>query len=228
MATFALVHGVCAGGYCWELLSPYLEAAGHAVVAVDLPCDEPTAANSDYANVIVDSIGATVDEVLVVGHSTGGLAIPLVADLRPVHQLVFLCALIPTPGKALIEQGFDFRGIDPAEWQVDNGDGSFSVRPEAIPKHLAQDADTAVLATGGEQRLRPQFLGPFTERCPLDSFPDTSRHYMLCREDHIISPAWSRRAAAEMLGIDATELPGGHMPMVSRPQELSDALLALV
>jgi hypothetical protein len=28
MATFALVHGICAGAWTWDLVAPLLEAAG--------------------------------------------------------------------------------------------------------------------------------------------------------------------------------------------------------
>jgi pimeloyl-ACP methyl ester carboxylesterase len=52
VALFVLVHGVCARGWSWDLVTPYLEAAGHSVVAVDLPGDDPTANFSDYAEVI--------------------------------------------------------------------------------------------------------------------------------------------------------------------------------
>jgi hypothetical protein len=75
-------------------------------------------------------------------------------------------------------------------------------------------------------RLRPQFLTPFTERCPLDAMPDVARRYILCREDHIVNPEWSRRVAAERLGVEAVELPGSHSPMASRPDELANILLS--
>jgi pimeloyl-ACP methyl ester carboxylesterase len=34
---FLLVHGAWHGGWCWEMIAPLLEAAGHKVVAPDLP-----------------------------------------------------------------------------------------------------------------------------------------------------------------------------------------------
>src|SRR5947209_6342173 len=111
MATFGLVHGVCAGGWCWEGVTPLLEAAGHDVVAVDLPCEDRDATFSDYAEVVHEALGAR-DDVVLVGHSTGGLTIPLVAVGRPVRELVFLCGVIPVPGQSVVDQGFDFRGVD--------------------------------------------------------------------------------------------------------------------
>lgn len=225
MATFGLVHGVCAGAWCWDLLTPHLEEAGHRVIAVDLPSDDPKATFSDYANAVDAALGATTDEIVLVGHSLAGFTIPLVAARRPVRELVFLCATIPIPGASVAERGVDWRAIDSADWQVDNGDGSFSITPEGFRLHVAPDADPAVAAEAAA-RLRPQFLTPFMERCPLDAIPDVARRYILCRDDHLVSPDWSRRVAPERLGVVPIELPGSHSPMASRPGELAEVLLA--
>lgn len=223
MATFGLVHGVCAGAWCWDLLTPYLEDAGHEVVAVDLPCDHQGATFSDYAGAVDGALAGATDDVVLVGHSTGGFTIPLVAVRRPVRELVYLCATTPLPGQSIAETGVDWGVVDPAEWQVYNGDGSFSISPDGFRRHVAQDVDPSLVDEITAQ-LRPQFLTPFTERCPLDAMPDVPRRYILCQDDHIVSPEWSRRVARERLGIEAIELPGSHSPMASRPGELADVL----
>jgi pimeloyl-ACP methyl ester carboxylesterase len=43
-----LVHGALHGAWCWECVVPPLEAAGHAVIAVDMPGSDP---GSDPAQV---------------------------------------------------------------------------------------------------------------------------------------------------------------------------------
>lgn len=225
MATFGLVHGVCAGAWCWDLLTPYLEDAGHDVVAVDLPCNEPEATFSDYARVVDGALASVADDIVLVGHSTGGFTIPLVAALRPARELVYLCATIPVPGESVAERGVDWGVVDPEEWQAYNSDGSFSITPDGFRRHVAQDVDPA-LVDEITPRLRPQSLTPFTEPCPLDVMPSVARRYVLCREDHVVSPEWSRRVATERLGVEAVELPGSHSPMASRPEELANVLLS--
>jgi len=37
MACFILIHGAMHGGWTWDRVTPLLEAAGHQVVAPDLP-----------------------------------------------------------------------------------------------------------------------------------------------------------------------------------------------
>jgi pimeloyl-ACP methyl ester carboxylesterase len=225
MATFGLVHGVCVGAWAWDLVIPYLEDAGHAVVAVDLPGDDPKQGFSDYATVVVEALANAGDDVILVGHSTGGLTIPLVAARRPVRELVFLCAAVPVPGESVAQRGVEWRVIDPAEWQVDNGDGSFSISPGGFARHVAPDASPDVV----EQtipRLRPQSLTPFLEPCALSAMPRTARRSILCREDRIVGPDYSRRVARELLGVEPMELPGDHSPMASRAAELARVVMA--
>ena len=57
MSTFALVHGAWHGAWCWEQLTPELEALGHRVIAMDLPCDDGAATFDDYADVVCDAVG---------------------------------------------------------------------------------------------------------------------------------------------------------------------------
>jgi pimeloyl-ACP methyl ester carboxylesterase len=102
-STVALVHGAWHGAWCWDRLGAELEALGHQVVAVDLPAEDPAAGLTRYAEVTSEAIG-DADDVVLVGHSLGGAAIPLVTSLRPVRHLVFLCALIPTPGRTVTDR----------------------------------------------------------------------------------------------------------------------------
>jgi pimeloyl-ACP methyl ester carboxylesterase len=224
VAAFALVHGVCAAGWAWDRVVPHLERAGHTAVAVDLPADDPSAKFSDYADVVAQALAGINDEVVLVGHSTGGLTIPLVAARRPVSELVFLCAAIPVPGESVAERGVEWSVIDSGEWQVDNGDGSFSISAEGFRRYVAPDADPEVI----EQTiplLRPQFLTPFLEKCPLDRMPDVRVRSVLCRDDRIVGPDYSRRAARGLLRVDVVELPGSHSPMASRPERLAEVLV---
>jgi pimeloyl-ACP methyl ester carboxylesterase len=224
VALFVLVHGVCAGGWSWNLVTPYLEAAGHSTLAVDLPGDDPAAKFSDYAEVILRALPDRADIVLV-GHSTGGLTIPIVAARRPVDELVFLCGAIPVPGESVVERGVEWRAIDPAEWQVDNGDGSFAISPEGFRKHVAPDAPAEVIQET-IPLLRPQFLTPFLDRCPIDRMPDVPTRSIFCSDDRIVGPDYSRAAARDLLGVEPEELPGSHSPMGSRPGALAETLLA--
>ena len=71
-------------------------------------------------------------------------------------------------------------------------------------------------------QLRPQAAAPRREACPLSAWPPVDRTYILCRDDHAIAPAWSRRAARQRLGVEPIELDGGHSPFIeSKSAEIS-------
>ena len=99
VATFGLVHGAGHGAWCWDRLIPALAAYGHRAATMDLPCADPAAGARRYAEV-VDRALPPADDLILVGHSLGGLTIPLVKAVAR-SELVFLCALIPEFGRTL-------------------------------------------------------------------------------------------------------------------------------
>ena len=229
MSTFALVHGAWHGGWCWERLTPELERRGHRVVTVDLPCDDPDALFDDYAAIVVDALDGTDGDVVVVGHSLGGQTIPLVAARRPVRRLVFLCALIAQPGASFVDQ----LRADPDMFVPGlRGRARAGRRAAGAPLGgLRRRADDDVRRLRRGRRARPRSTGcarrprrRTSRRARSTAFPDVPATYLVAAEDRIISPAWSRRAAAERLGVEAIELPGSHSPYLARPAALADLL----
>jgi pimeloyl-ACP methyl ester carboxylesterase len=91
---FALVHGAFHGAWCWDRLRTELERDGHSTSAVDFPSEDPDAGAGRYADLVVEAIPKGEDVVLV-GHSLGGLTIPVAASRTPTLMTVFLCALVP-------------------------------------------------------------------------------------------------------------------------------------
>ena len=226
---FALVHGGWHGAWCWERLVPELKARGHRVVAVDLPCDDPSATFETYADVVVRALEAErMEDVVVVGHSLAGLTIPLVAARRPVSRLVYLCALVPIPGRSFAEQ----LGIEPdtllPEYRAGVSDPDDQGRTRWVDEGVARSVFYADCDEGDAraafERLRPQAQTPYAEPCPIEAFPSTPRTYVVCSEDRIANPDRARRVVRERLDAELVELPGSHSPFLSRPGELAAVL----
>jgi pimeloyl-ACP methyl ester carboxylesterase len=228
VTTFCLVHGAWHGGWCWERLAPELEARGGKVVAPDLPSEDVDAGVSVYANVVDAALGGA-DDAILVGHSLAGVVIPLVAARRPVRTLVYLCALVPTPGEPAsqaMDTGALLPGF-PSGIVRDELGRSYWVDPAAAVRDLFDDVPPEV-GLEAVARLRRQARAPSLEPCPLDELPDVERISVVCRDDRAVSPSWSRKAARELLGIEPVELPGSHSPFLSRPVELAELLVSLV
>ena len=232
MGTFALVHGAWHGAWCWERLTPELQTLGHRVITVDLPIDDPSASFDDYADVVC---AATADQpggdLVVVGHSLGGVTVSLVAARRPMRHLVYLAALLPIPGRPFAHQLRDDPEMLNAEYP--NGLGPKDalgrrswVDDDMAKFHLFGDCDGAT-SSAAIARLRPQALYPYGLPSSLRAFPDVECTYVVCADDRMVNPDWSRGVARDRLGADIVEMPGSHSPFLSRPEELATILARL-
>jgi pimeloyl-ACP methyl ester carboxylesterase len=230
MTTFALLHGGSHGGWCWERIVPLLEERGHRTVTPDLPMHDSTAGAREWADVVVEALRGEPDDVVVVGHSMGGLAVPVVASLRPVRRMVFLGAMVPMPGVSYAEYLLTPEAagaITMPMHRVDRDDLGRTVVPPDVAREIffpdcpVADRERAI------GRLTPNAATAFTERCPLDRWPDVPSTYVLMTEDRAVGTDWSRRVAAARLGGELRELPGSHSPFYARPAELADLLMSL-
>lgn len=168
---------------------------------------------------------------MVVGHSMSGIAIPLVPALAPERHLVFLAALIPSPGRTMAEVQSDENVLgdtsgDTSAVARDTPGRSYWTSARAAIEVLYHDCPPAE-AEGAAARLRPQARTPHDERCGLTRLPDVPTSYVVMQCDRMVRPEWSRTAARTRLGVEPVELPGGHSPMLADPERLADALIAL-
>lgn len=105
--------------------------------------------------------------------------------------------------------------------------------PEVARELFYHDCPPEEAAQAAEL-LRPQGRVPLGERTPLAAWPDVPAEYILCREDRMVSPVWSRQAtrqrlgvtARQRLGVTARELDGGHSPFLAQPAVLAGELLS--
>ena len=103
-----------------------------------------------------------------------------------------------------------------------DSEGRFRFSASGARRALFHDCATEQ-ADAGVARLRFQ-RSMWTQVAGFDAWPDTEIVSITCTDDRIVNPAWSDRVARERLGVEPVHLPGGHMPSVSRPAELSALL----
>ncbi len=111
MATVVLVHGATAGGWVWKAVAPRLAAAGHTVYTPTLTgLGERVhllTHDTDLDTHIMDIVNVLVFEklvdVILVGHSYGGMVITGVAERMPerIARLVYLDAVVPHDRESL-------------------------------------------------------------------------------------------------------------------------------
>jgi len=235
MATFALVHGAWHDAWCWERVAPVLRQAGHEVVAPQLPSDDGSADFDAYADVVCAALEGRADDVVVVAHSLAGSTGALVADRRPVRHLVYLCAAVPEGGLSLVDQWQAEPDMVSPEfgngWLQGLTDPDDQMRTAWVDLDFVRevfyaDCDSAT-TEAALSHLRPQSGYPWALPSSLTEHPSVRCTSVVCDEDLVVNPAWSRRIA-HRIGADVVELPGSHSPMLSRPSAVADVLLGVV
>lgn len=113
MATFVLVHGGGHGGWCYQPVARRLQAAGHVVYAPSLPGlgehHHQLHAGIDLDAHVDDVVNLLHSEdlrdVILVGHSYGGMVITGIADRATdrVGHRVYLDAATPENGQSLVD-----------------------------------------------------------------------------------------------------------------------------
>ncbi|MGC1371752.1 MAG: alpha/beta hydrolase [Candidatus Sulfotelmatobacter sp.] len=222
MAVFILVHGSAHSARAWDLVKTELEHRRHAVVTPELPADEPDASASRYAQVVASAIPEG-DESIVVAHSASGWFLPLVASFCPVRRIVFLAAAVPRIGMSFLEQ-FEAQPemINPAWIGKDP-------RNEAVADDfLFHDCPPQRRAWAHAEIRVLNLRRVWTERYPLEQWPNVPASYIVCSEDRTIRPEWSREAARAQLGVEPIELVAGHCPYISQPEELAQILVNML
>lgn len=204
MTTYVLIPGAGSDSWYWHLVVPRLEALGHEVVAVDVPCADETASFERYADVVIDAIGDRQD-LIVVAQSLGGFTAPLVCARVPAQLLVLVAGMVPRPGESAgdwwANTGHVFPDpFDPAE-----------VFTHDLPPDLAAATNDHVVEQAGR---------PFEDPWPLDAWPDVPTRFLLCRDDRFFPADFLRRVVQERLGFAPDEMGGGHLPALARPDEL--------
>lgn len=233
MSRFVLVHGAWHDGRCWAALVDELVRRGHTAVAVDLPSDRPGLGALDYAQVVERAVGA--EPCVLVGHSLGGLTVPVVAQGPAAPWLtvvVLVAALVPQPGRSFDDQvrageSPMVDGFGPGQQRHEDRTTSWPADAARAGLYggVAEESSTEVVDTG-VAGLRHQAWTIGKEITPLTSWPAVRTTVVVCRDDRVVDPGKLRARGRSLPGAEVVELAGGHFPMLTRPAELADVLVA--
>ncbi len=225
MSTFALIHGSGDSGWAWHLVQEELRRCGHGSVAPDLPTDREDATRDDCVDTLADAVegaAADADDLVVAGHSVGGLLVPLVAERLGARLQVYVAGMVPAPGESGMAWFGDVGWPEAVEAQArEDGGRTGHPDPEVVFYH-----DVAP-ALAGEAMARER---PTSERLgetpwPLPALPAIAARYVVTTLDRFIPPPVQRHVAASRLGITAPEeIESGHCATLSRPAELAGLL----
>jgi pimeloyl-ACP methyl ester carboxylesterase len=223
-STFVLLPGAGGDSWYWHLVAPRLQARGHEVITPDLPAEDDWAGLGEYADRAADAIGNRSD-LVVVAQSMAAFTAPMLCDRVDVRLLILVAPMIPAPGES------------PGEWWSNTGQAAARRRQDES-EGRDPDADFDVM-TGFMHDVPPEVVAeafargeprqsdtPFAQPWPLDAWPDVPTRVLACRHDRLFPLEFMRGLSCERLGIEADVIDAGHLPALSRPDELAQRLEA--
>lgn len=223
MATFLLIPGAGGDPTYWYRVAPLLVAAGHRVVAVDLPHVDGTTLSDQVDAAVVAGVRAE-RPLVVVAQSMGAQIAPAVCDRLPVDLLVYLNAMIPTVGESAGDW-WGAVGQQPAARAAAVRDGRDPDAPFDPAVGFFHDLPAEVVAHLLSGAERPPAASLFAAPAPMRDHPAVPTRVLAGRDDRLLPAELQQRVARDRLGLPADVLPGGHLLALSRPAELVDRLL---
>lgn len=220
--TFVLIPGAGGTAWYWHRVVPLLQDAGHEAIAVDLPGDDPAAGLPEYAGLVTSAIGSRRD-VILVAQSLGGFTAPLVAAQVPVGLMIFVNAMIPSPGETP-GAWWDNTGWAQARTAAAQRDGYPTEFDLAV--YFLHDVPTEV-AAAGEPYQRPEADVVFGAECAFAVWPSVPIRAVAGAGDRFFPVGFQQALARDRLGIEADVLPGGHLIALAQPARLAGYLLSI-
>ncbi|NGM88291.1 alpha/beta hydrolase [Parapusillimonas sp. SGNA-6] len=236
-STFVLVHGAWHGGWCWSRVAERLRAQGHRVYTPTLTglgerhhlLHDGITLHTFIDDVVNVLTFEALEDVVLVGHSFGGVVITGVADRVPerLRRLIYLDGFLLENGVST----FDTLPPDVVEkiraksQPPGNGAAAAAIpTPQARHLGLSETSDLAFV----EGRLTPQPLGSYETALALKG---PIGNGLPCTYLHCTSPsygpvegsrAWVKQQGTWQWG----EVAAGHDAMVSHPDAVAEALTA--
>ncbi len=232
MTTFLLVHGAFHGAWCWQRVTPLLEAQGHRVIAIDQTglgarahLLDPGITLTTFVDDVVHALEAEdLTDTVLVGHSFGGNAISGAADRVPerIRHLIYLDGSLPRSGVVPLDLALPEIAAERRARAAASGNLSIA-QPEPATFGVPEGPD----ADWVRAHLQPHPFGSMNTALTLAHPLGNGRPctYIECTEPSYPGLSWARAIARVQPGWHWHTLPTGHDAMVTAPRETAQRLI---
>lgn len=235
---FVLVHGGFHGGWCYERVAQMLRARGHRVFTPTLTGlgerSHLAHVGADCSLHIQDIVNVIrwerLTDVILCGHSYGGLVIGGVADRMPerMASLVYLDAPVPEDGKSGLDMLSAALQTGLMSLAAANGGSMLPLPPVPSEALGVNEADRAMV----DALCTPQPWATLCERLKLTGAYKTvpKKMYIRATASGAPMPYEMYLRVKDEIAQDRTwsyvEIACGHDVMLDAPERLAEALLA--
>jgi len=214
--SIVFVHGIWADGSSFSKLMPPLQEEGYEVIAAQYGLD--TVAEDVAA--VKRTLGRVSSPAILVGHSYGGTVITAAGEDPRVAGLVYIAALAPDESETSQSQQEQFPVTDVFS-HIEIAEGRVWMLPDGVScfaGDLSEQEQKVVWAT----HFAPA-ADLFTQKVPGTAWRTKPTSYIVAKNDHTVNPELERFVANRM-GARTYELESSHVPMLSQPDAVLDAI----
>src|SRR5215218_3767715 len=226
MTTIVLIPGAGGDSYYWHLVVPRLEERGWNVIAPDLPADDDSAGIPEYADAVMEAVGDR-REIVVVAQSLGAFTAVALAERMPVSLIVFVAAMIPSPGETSGEW-WEATGQAAAKRELDRREGRDPDAPFDVMATFLHDVPAEIVDRLFERGDRPQSGRPFESANTAIAWRAIPLGVIAGTRDRFFPIEFMRRLSRERAGVEPVAIDAGHLLALSKPEELAGAIAAFV
>jgi pimeloyl-ACP methyl ester carboxylesterase len=216
--SIVFAHGLWADGSCYGKLIPTLQAQGHQVVSAQNSLD--TLAGDVAA--VTRALGRVSSPAILVGHSYGGTIITAAGTDERLAGLVYLAALAPDADETSQSLQDKFPTTDVFA-HIEVAEGRIWLRPDGIgcfAGDLSEQEQQLVWATQGVPDLNL-----FNQTVEGTAWRSKPSWYVVASHDRTVHPEL-QRFVAQRMGATTYEVASSHVPMLSNPGLVLDAIRA--
>jgi pimeloyl-ACP methyl ester carboxylesterase len=234
MATYVLVHGGGHGGWCYKFVARLLRAQGHDVYTPSLTglADREHLMSPDInldthiTDVVKLLHFEDLHDVILVGHSYGGMVITGIADRAAdrIGHLVYLDAAKPQNGQSLVDVAGPMMQMARAMGEVRNGIELVLLPEKTLPQFYGVNDPEAIAWM--QPRLSPHPWACFEQPLLLEN--ETA--LWAIPQTHLICASTRESRADSLRGNyrgPIHELDTGHDLMITEPEWVAGQLAAV-
>lgn len=236
MATYLLVHGGGGGGWVWGRLAPLLRAAGHEVWTPTLTgvgershlLRPETDLETHIADVLAVMFYEDLTDVILVGHSYGGMVITGVADRASerIGQLVYLDAAMPQDGESLVDLSPELMALARQDARLVN-DVEVVLGPDTAATRQVGSQDEAIVGWKARRQTPHPWISfaqplKLTDPAALAAIPRTNIN---CTSTLRLRP--KDKVQRALTADRVWEIDTTHDLMITEPQRVAEMLLKL-
>lgn len=217
--TVVLVHGAFADGSSWSKVIPRLEKAGLNVIAVQNPL-ESLAGDVAFTH---RAINSAPGDVVLVGHSWGGMVITEAGVHPKVKSLVYVAAYAPDAGQSLLDVAGRYPDAPGLGFLSADAEGYLRLSKEGVTKHFAHDVSAreqdVIAVTQGA--LNSKALEQKVSNVAWKHKPN----FAVVATQDTMTLTQLQRDQVKKLDATAVEAKASHVVMVSQPKAVANLII---